>query len=646
MGKLYSVKFKLGFIFALANLALLFNLLVAHHFIGELDSVGHVINLAGRQRMLIQRLAKEALLYQMGYTEAKNSAKETIKQFEKTLDGLLNGNPLLGLPPAKDPQIRFQLEKVRTLFETYKKYVEKGLDGNLSYQDLPMFQKLSILTLSEMNTAVKMMDKASKEAVANIERITLIIYVISTVILVLTYWLFVHRGVIVPVNELKDVVVRLSKSLKRGDADLTEDIPVKTKGEIGILTSAVNELVASIRETFRKFKEQSLKIINESNIAKQKSVETRSVLEETVKSTDTLNKEIDDIVQVIESTRKLITGFAERVRSSARDLETFGSLISDISKRIKNNASEEAKKIELIIKHAASIVEPLKYSMEQLQNALLRINSIKESGLSVKEYVAKLGEDIHKTVEYQEKLKNIFDELHKSTGQISEVTGIIEKIAEKTNLLALNAAIEAARAGEAGRGFAVVADEVRKLSEETNSQVSKISSIVRDIIDTVSKANSYTSDILSSISKLGESSKDVSQEMEVMFNEVKETERIAVDSINVSKDTSNRTLSVVDEVKGIKTVQFLNTITEQLASVDNKLKQVLDETASIAGDSSLIEKNMNLVLEKSGKVKDASEENSRFAKVMFEHGIDIISKLNVITDSLKNLYSSIKNYKV
>jgi len=128
----------------------------------DLDpKMASVINHAGRQRMLSQKMTKELLLIGLGISPDLNKAylKKTVFQFERVLKGLLDGDADLALDGAKDEAIRQQLEKVSKLWAEYKPILDKA---EASQADLEKAAEINLPLLQEMNAAVKMFEESVK----------------------------------------------------------------------------------------------------------------------------------------------------------------------------------------------------------------------------------------------------------------------------------------------------------------------------------------------------------------------------------------------------------------------------------------------------------------------------------------------------
>lgn len=82
------------------------------------ESDGRVINLAGAQRMLSQKMAKETLVaVSPGASPSDREAlRATVDRFSKVLHGLIDGDPELALPPTSDPEILAGLEEVKSMW--------------------------------------------------------------------------------------------------------------------------------------------------------------------------------------------------------------------------------------------------------------------------------------------------------------------------------------------------------------------------------------------------------------------------------------------------------------------------------------------------------------------------------------------------
>lgn len=154
----------------------------------------------------------------------------------------------------------------------------------------------------------------------------------------------------------------------------------------------------------------------------------------------------------------------QRIMSTAGTIQNGAVEMShasdDLAKRTENQAASLEETAAALDEVTATVQQTAK-AAEEARTVVSSARNDAENG----------GQVVRETVEAMGSIKT-------SSEKISQIIGVIDKIAFQTNLLALNAGVEAARAGEAGRGFAVVASEVRALAQRSSDAAKDIQGLI------------------------------------------------------------------------------------------------------------------------------------------------------------------------
>ncbi|SJZ56582.1 methyl-accepting chemotaxis protein [Trichlorobacter thiogenes] len=239
--------------------------------------------------------------------------------------------------------------------------------------------------------------------------------IIAAVVLAITLGLLISRMITTPLAASVAVARRLA------DGDLTAEVTVTSRDEVGQLQSAMEHMVQSLR---------------------------------------TLVSQTVQISAGIASASTQLHSTSEQIATGAEEVAAQTGTVATASEEMAATSSDIARNC-----HAAA-------------DSAGMAATATESGFAIVKHTV---DGIRTRGEHTKENAKIVSSLGERSEQIGAIVGTIEDIADQTNLLALNAAIEAARAGEMGRGFAVVADEVRALAERTTKATKEISDMIRSI---------------------------------------------------------------------------------------------------------------------------------------------------------------------
>ena len=204
------------------------------------------INVAGAQRMLSQKMSKEALLLQAGVID-RSLLQATLEQFDQAHRDLLQGNSQRGISKLEVPAIQAQLHKVGGHWQTLREQIQNLRSGDPL--DLPRLQQNSVTLITEMNNAVTLMTQHADATQRQQLQIAFAGLLAILLLVVAGHYFGMHPLM----RELRNVEHSLSKV---ADGDFTQQLKSRWKdNEIAHIVEACNRMAEQVRELLARVKQ-------------------------------------------------------------------------------------------------------------------------------------------------------------------------------------------------------------------------------------------------------------------------------------------------------------------------------------------------------------------------------------------------------
>ncbi len=266
--------------------------------------------------------------------------------------------------------------------------------------------------------------------------------------------------------------------------------------------------------------------------------------------------------------------------------------LSDVSERVShvaektlaavNEQRSETDMVASAMNEMSATVQEVARNASQTATASTGADNESKAGVKV---ATQALDGIEVLIAEIEKAAQVIQRVESDSASIDMVLGVINGIAEQTNLLALNAAIEAARAGEQGRGFAVVADEVRTLAsrtqkstEEIQAMIEQLQSGVRNAVQAMSEAQLRARSGSQCVEKAAQSLAVIADEVGTI-NEMNTQIATAAEQQSAVAEEINRNITTISRIADTTSADASQTsqISDELVRLATELNRLVGQ---------------------------------------------------------------------
>ncbi|MBF0417361.1 MAG: HAMP domain-containing protein [Magnetococcales bacterium] len=288
--------------------------------------------------------------------------------------------------------------------------------------------------------------------------------------------------VLLPVKRLVAIAGRLAKG------DLSVTIRYERSDEFGVLFRSMDDMVLHLRELLTGIVDYAAQLSSSAEdlnrVASDLGQGADGLHDKGGKGVDFsvgLRSGMNEVDQAVQA----MTHSMEEVLCSAQEINNNMGTISAAAEEASASLSTVASSAGTLSNGMNGVLGASERSSANMSGVAQSVEIMNSSLASVRERCSEAAEASEEARRAVEANAEVMEKLVDSVREVGNVVGLIQSIAEQTNMLALNASIEAAGAGESGKGFAVVANEVKELARQTGHATGEIHGRIEQIQDFV-----------------------------------------------------------------------------------------------------------------------------------------------------------------